>query len=228
MCTLLDHRLTRLSSEQTLHGCFLTVSVVALVNRLAFHTVLHTDWEMGPWGWLIWLISARAAPRVTSLFKLRRPVRRREHDNCQYIVCHRTTKGDPYFIYEYAAWSFLIFNKEIWFTHLFLTVLCLFFILIPSNFASELLRFILFLLIPTWLSGSYCFVDQLLYFCSLSLVWMDCERLLVMLFVFFCLHLELFSCANPFCMCCSAQHCCLGHAQYLCSASDCLSFFLRF
>lgn len=51
------------------------------------------------------------------------PVRRREHDNCQYIVRHRTTKGDPYFIYEYAAWSFLIFNKEIWFTHLFL-ILC--------------------------------------------------------------------------------------------------------
>ncbi len=29
------------SSEQTLHGCFLTVSVAALVNWLAFYTVLH-------------------------------------------------------------------------------------------------------------------------------------------------------------------------------------------
>lgn len=33
--------LTQLPSEQTLYGCFLTVSVVALVNQLAFHTVLH-------------------------------------------------------------------------------------------------------------------------------------------------------------------------------------------
>lgn len=35
------------------------------------------------------------------------------------IVCHGTSEGDPRFIYEYAAWSFLIFNKKRWFTHLF-------------------------------------------------------------------------------------------------------------
>lgn len=57
---------------------------------------------------------------VLFMFKLQRPGRRRKHELSEHTDCHSTSKGDPYFIYEYAAWSFLIFNKEIWFTNLFL------------------------------------------------------------------------------------------------------------
>lgn len=57
---------------------------------------------------------------VDFMFKLQRPETRWWHELLKLIVCHESiSEGNPYFIYEYAAWSFLIFNKEIWFTHLF-------------------------------------------------------------------------------------------------------------
>lgn len=36
------------------------------------------------------------------------------------MVGHGSSEGEPDFIYEYNAWSFLIFNKETRFTSLFL------------------------------------------------------------------------------------------------------------
>lgn len=80
----------------------------------------RTDWAWGPWGY--WLVSGVEVNRrclcwgVTPLHSDSSA----SEELSLHIVCHGTSEGDPYFIYEYAAWSFLIFNKEIWFTNVFL------------------------------------------------------------------------------------------------------------
>lgn len=65
-------------------------------------------------------VCAGAAPCVASL---RSNSDGSEDGTWTVIAFSLSQEGDPYFIYEYAAWSFLIFNKEIWFTDLFLMVL---------------------------------------------------------------------------------------------------------
>lgn len=120
--------LTQLPSEHTLYGCFLTVSVVAslLWTNLLF-TLCSTTWRTDRAR--LRLVSNEEVTRragrqgpmcVLFMFELQHPDRGWKHELSEHKDCHSTSKGDPYFIYEYAAWSFLKFNKEIWFTNLFL------------------------------------------------------------------------------------------------------------
>lgn len=85
------------------------MSVVALVNRLASYTVLHN------------MTKGRTECEDPTFKKGERRGSKQEVCVLGRPMCHRftfklqqacTSEGDSYFIYEYTAWSFLIFNKK--------------------------------------------------------------------------------------------------------------------